>query len=227
MDVRALLIDDEDLVLEGLEAFLQVSMPDLSLDKSSELAVAVELAANLPYELILLDWHLIGADGRQHDGRAVIDALRMGGSRAPILVVSGGDPTPWPQRVFELGLAGFVPKRASGATLLEAIRIALGGGVFLLDRALQQRARVAAMPTADVALSPDDAAALQQRFPALTERQAEVFRIMLRGASNKEIARELDIGVNTVHTHVRGVLAAVGAQRRGEAVFRVVGGSQA
>jgi two-component system, NarL family, nitrate/nitrite response regulator NarL len=48
VDVRALLIDDEDLVLEGLEAFLQVSMPDLSLDKSSELAVAVELAANCP-----------------------------------------------------------------------------------------------------------------------------------------------------------------------------------
>jgi two-component system, NarL family, nitrate/nitrite response regulator NarL len=78
-----------------------------------------------------------------------------------------------------------------------------------------------------VALSPDDAAALQQRFPGLTERQAEVFRIMLRGASNKEIARELDIGVNTVHTHVPGVLAAVGAQRRGEAVFRVVGSGQA
>lgn len=136
----------------------------------------------------------------------------------------GGDPTPWPERVFELGLAGFVPKRASGATLLEAIRIALGGGVFLLDRALQQRAGVVVKPPAASTVPTDDAASLQLRFPALTERQAEVFRIMLRGASNKEIARELDIGVNTVHTHVRGVLAAVGAQRRGEAVFRVVGG---
>jgi len=224
LDVRALLIDDEDLVLEGLEAFLQVSMPDLSLDKTSELAVAVELAAKVPYELTLLDWHLTGADGRQQDGRAVIEALRAGGSRAPILVVSGGDPTPWPERVFELGLAGFVPKRASGATLLQAMRIALDGGVFLLDRALQQRAGVAVKPPAAPTVPTDDAASLQLRFPALTERQAEVFRIMLRGASNKEIARELDIGVNTVHTHVRGVLAAVGAQRRGEAVFRVVGG---
>lgn len=222
--MRALLIDDEDLVLEGLKAFLQVSMPDLSLDKTSELAVAVELAAKVPYELTLLDWHLTGADGRQQDGRAVIEALRAGGSRAPILVVSGGDPTPWPERVFELGLAGFVPKRASGATLLQAIRIALDGGVFLLDRALQQRAGVAVKPPAAPTAPTDDAASLQLRFPALTERQAEVFRIMLRGASNKEIARELDIGVNTVHTHVRGVLAAVGAQRRGEAVFRVVGG---
>lgn len=225
--MRALLIDDEDLVLEGLEAFLQVSMPDLSLDKTAELAVAVELAANVPYELTLLDWHLTGADGRPQDGRAVIEALRAAGSRAPILVVSGGDPTPWPQRVFDLGLAGFVPKRASGATLLEAIRIALGGGVFLLDRALQQRAHVATVPPQDTPPSADDVVALQLRFPALTERQAEVFRVMLRGASNKEIARELDIGVNTVHTHVRGVLAAVGAQRRGEAVFRVVGGGQA
>jgi len=226
LNVRALLIDDEDLVLEGLEAFLQVSLPDLSLDKASELSAAVELAANLPYELILLDWHLTGLDGRHQDGGAVIEALRAAGSRAPILVVSGGDPTPWPQRVFDLGLAGFVPKRASGATLLQAIKIAMGGGVFLMDRALQQRAEVATRPPQAVPLSTDDAASLQQRFPALTERQAEVFRIMLRGASNKEIARELDIGINTVHTHVRGVLAAVGAQRRGEAVFRVVGSGQ-
>lgn len=224
--MRVLLIDDEDLVLEGLEAFLQVSMPDLTLDKTSELAVAVELAGTVHYGLILLDWHLTGADGRRQDGRAVLDALRAAGSRAPILIVSGDDPTPWAQRVFDLGLAGFVPKRASGARLLEAIRIASDGGVFLLDRALQHRAQVATAPP-EIPKPADDAVSLQQRFPALTERQADVFRIMLRGASNKEIALELDIGLNTVHTHVRGVLAAVGAVRRGEAVFRAVGREQA
>ena len=67
----------------------------------------------------------------------------------------------------------------------------------------------------------------QERFPDLTDRQAEVFRVMVRGMSDKQIARELSITEATVKTHVRAILGVVGVRRRGEAVFEVTGGGGA
>lgn len=220
--MRALLIDDEQLVLEGMEAYLQVALPELSVDKTSHLATALQLAVTVPYRLVLLDWHLVGDEGQPTDGRTVVEALRRAGSSAPILLVSGDDPQRCSDCVHRLGLAGFVPKSASGAALVAAIRTAMAGGQVLPDAGVQARARAALRRGADPARP--DASALRRRFPGLTERQAEVLAIMVQGAGDKQIARSLDVSLNTARSHVRAVLAAIGVNRRGEAVFRAVAG---
>lgn len=220
--MRALLIDDEQLVLEGMEAYLQVALPELSVDKTSHLATAQQLVAAVPYRLVLLDWHLVDDVGQATDGRTVVEALRRAGSCAPILLVSGDDPQRCSDCVHRMGLAGFVPKSASGAALVAAIRTVIDGGRVLPDAEVQSRARAALRRGADPARP--DAEALRRRFPGLTERQAEVLAIMVQGAGDKQIARSLDVSLNTARSHVRGVLAAIGVNRRGEAVFRAVSG---
>jgi len=217
--MRALVIDDEQLVLEGLEAFLQVSLPDLSLDKTADVRTALHLASTVRYELVLLDWNLVRADGSAIDGRGVVEALRSTGSAAPIVVVSGDERDDWPQRLLEMGLSGFVPKCASGATLIDAIQVALRGGIYLPSQTLAQRAHRAYRRATEPQREVDP----RQRFPDLTERQAEVFRVMIRGLSDKQIARELGISESTVKTHVRAILTTVGVGRRGEAVFEMTG----
>lgn len=218
--MRALLIDDEQLVLDGMAAYLLVALPELSVDKTSDLAAAEQLAATVPYRLVLLDWHLLGERGQPADGRTVVGALRRAGNTAPILLVSGDDPERCSDCVHQMGLAGFVPKSASGAALVAAIRTVMDGGMAWPDADAQARARATLRRGAEAARP--DAQALRRRFPALTERQAEVLAIMVEGAGDKQIARCLDVSLNTARSHVRAVLAAIGVSRRGEAVFRAV-----
>ena len=218
--MRALVIDDEQLVLEGLEALLQAMLPDLSLDKTGDVLAAAQLAASVCYEVVLLDWHLRGQAGEAIDGRTVIEAIRAAGSRTPIIVVSGGERDDWPQLMQELGLSGVVPKCASGTQLVDAIRIATRGGVYLPAQSPWDSAASAARPAQ---AAPARTLSPRERFPELTPRQAEVFDVMIRGLGDKQIARELGISEATVKTHVRGILAVVGVNRRGEAVFEATG----
>lgn len=215
--MRALVIDDEQLVLEGLEAFLQAAMPELSLDKTADVTTALGLAGSVAYELVLLDWHLVDGEGHPLDGRAMVQALRNQGCKAPLLVVSGDDRADWTTLLFELGLSGVVPKSASGAHLLDAIQIVTRGGLYLPRQTLMRRTHkpFQGPPVPTPPLDP------QERFPDLTDRQAEVFRVMVRGMSDKQIARELSITEATVKTHVRAILGVVGVHRRGEAVFQI------
>ena len=132
--MRALVIDDEQLVLEGLEALLQALLPELSLDKTADVSMAIKLAATVRYEVILLDWHLLDNSGLAVDGSVIVQAIHASGSAIPIIVVSGDDRLDWPQLVLKLGLSGLVPKYASGATLVDAIEIAIRGGVYLTNQ---------------------------------------------------------------------------------------------
>lgn len=215
--MRALVIDDEQLVLEGLEALLQAMIPDLSLDKTSSVGAAQQLAASVNYEVILLDWHLQGIDGQALNGEAFVKGLRTAGIHTPIVVVSGDDSPDWPRRVMELGLSGMVPKCASSTVLIDAINVALRGGVYLSHQSRDPRG---ANHPRRAEPSPADP---RERYSELTVRQAEVFSVMIRGLSDKQIARELGISEATVKTHVRTILSVVGVNRRGQAVFEMTG----
>jgi two-component system, NarL family, nitrate/nitrite response regulator NarL len=214
--MRALVIDDEQLVLEGLEAFLQAANPELSLDKTADATTALRMAQSVQYELVLLDWHLVNERGDPLDGCAMVKALRGHGCQAPILIVSGDDRPDWPSLLLELGLSGVVPKSAPGSRLLDAIQVAMRGGIFLPPQTLAQRAN-----SRYRAANPPEPMDPKEKFPDLTDRQAEVFRVLVRGLSDKAIARELGITEATVKTHIRSILSVVGVHRRGEAVFEI------
>ncbi len=213
--MRALVIDDEKLVLDGLDAFLQATVPDLSLDKTSDVTTALDLIASVSYELVLLDWHLLGPEGKELRGDVIVEAIRRRGSGVPILVVSGDEQIDWSAMVLHYGLAGMVSKSASGTELINAIQVVIHGGMYLppstRTNKLDMRFRRA---------NTVDKSALRERYPELTERQAEVFEVMKRGLSDKHIARELGVAESTVKSHVRAILDVLGVRRRGEAVFK-------
>lgn len=227
--MRVLIIDDEQLVLEGLEAFLQAAMPDITLDKTADVTTALRLAAAFHYELVLLDWHLADERGGSTDPGQIIASLKSQGRNTPIIVVSGDAQGPWPQRVAHWGLAGMVPKSAPGKVLLAAIEAATGSRRAWLAEGLTPA------PTASAtSLSAAPATALsastaqldpRTQYPELTERQAEVFKVMARGLSDKQIARELGIAETTVKSHVRAILDVVGVRRRGAAVWAMQQGT--
>jgi two-component system nitrate/nitrite response regulator NarL len=225
--MRVLVIDDEQLVLEGLEAFLQAALPDITLDKTADLPTALRLAAAFHYELVLLDWHLVDEHGGSTDPGQIIASLRQQGGNTPIIVVSGDVQGPWAQRLAQWGLAGMVPKSAPGKVLLAAIdaaRPSPHGSAESLTLAHTLPAAPAAAAAPAVSASATELEPRAQ-YPELTERQAEVFKVMARGLSDKQIARELGIAETTVKTHVRAILDVVGVRRRGAAVWAMQQGT--
>lgn len=200
--MRALWIEDHQLIADSLELLLQLVLPELSLDKAQRLDQALPLAASIPYQLILLDWWL-----QDEDGSSTIQALRQAGCKAPIVVVSGDDREPVLRRAQQLGVAGFVRKSAEPQELVNTLRTVLEGQQAALPPPGPARA---ALPLLDV----------EALYPQLTPRQHEVFRLLLRGAADKQIARELGIGDSTVKTHVRVILQTLGVQSRGEAAHK-------
>lgn len=205
--MRALWIEDHQLIAESLDMLLHVVMPDVSLDKAADAETAIRLVSSIQYELVLLDWWVGGTSGAQ-----VIQGLREAGCQAPVLVVSGDEREPVMRQAMEAGAVGYVTKSAEPGALVKAIQDALAGAAPL---PLRRRARWTAderapLPGLDV----------QVVFPELTPRQADVFRKLMKGESDKQIARDLHLSDTTIKTHVRAILQIVGVHTRGEAAYQ-------
>lgn len=206
--MRALWIEDHQLIGDSLEMLLQVVMPEITLDKALDLATASRLIEAFQYELVLLDWWLGSSDGE-----GALNTLRARQMPPPIIVVSGDEHESIRARALELGATAYVLKSASPAELVRVMRQTLR-----IDPVVGQ-------PHSSVAPAPRQAAEntrerdLQAAFPDLTSRQIEVFQELVRGHSDKQIARELGISDTTVKSHVRAILQVVGVHKRGEAAF--------
>lgn len=205
--MRALWIEDHQLIGDSLEVLLHVVMPEISLDKARDVEAAQRLISTFSYQLILLDWWL----GSQ-DGEVTMQSLGAAGCVTPVIVVSGDERESVMRRALALGAVGYVPKSADPATLVAAIRSVLSGRMNL---------RVSAAALGVRPLSPAVRPInIATAFPELTARQVDVFRGLMRGLSDKHIARELGISDTTVKTHVRAILQIVGVRKRGEATYQ-------
>lgn len=196
------------LYSDGIRQFLD-SRPGYRVvgiaTRSSELLLKVE--QRLP-DVVLLDQALPGA----------LETLRGIRRLHPgCKVVALGEPTADDALLAwaEAGVAGFVAREASTEDLLLSVEGSLKGELHCTPRvAGQLLRRLAARAEQDPSKPP--------RLP-LTEREAEIFRLLEAGRSNKEIAADLGIEVGTVKHHVHNLLEKLRVRRRSEAVERLRG----
>ena len=113
------------------------------------------------------------------------------------------------ERSLSSGALGYVPKSASSATLIGALKLVLQGDVYVPPLMLNERPR--AVPTTPPVES----------LPRLTQRQSDVLRLVQRGISNKLIARELGLSEKTVKVHVTSILKALNVTNRTAAISAV------
>ena len=217
--MRVLLIDDHPLILSALQNVIEGMGDHVSVVGVAGARAAREaLAADDDFDLCLLDLRLGDADGFD-----LLIELRNGWPQMPVVVVSASDRSADVIRAIDLGAMGFVSKRASNETLCEALRVVMQGGIYVPPMTMGE----GALPpsgdrrAADAASlgHPERADALAQF--RLTPRQTDVLGLLLRGQSNKLIARELDLSVETVKDHVAAVLRALGVNSRTQAVLAV------
>jgi DNA-binding NarL/FixJ family response regulator len=209
--LKILIIEDHALVREGLVRLLAriekgVVLRDCA-DFDSALAV---LEGEDEVDLILLDLALPGIDGF-----VGLDILRRQFPALPVVVVSAFDDAPTINRVMNLGASGFIPKSYSGEALLAALHEVLAGNIFRPDGA-GKPARLDDMPPL-----PPAGNGVQPAEFGLTERQAQVLALMVRGLSNREIGDELELSEGTVKIHVTAIFKALGVASRTQALVAV------
>lgn len=234
--MRTLIIDDHQLFSAGLQMLLGATEGVGEVDCAASGAEALQRAAVVPYELVLLDWHL----GREPSGVALITQLRDLLPQAHVVIVSGEVHPDLVRTAIEAGAVGFVPKESAPDAMIRALRTVARGGICLPPGALAADsgrmsgpaapAAASAVPAGAVAAAPSSGAVLRAgagaelteigaAFPQLTVRHVEVLGRIVRGLSNKEIARELGIADGTVKQHANAIFRELGLQNRTEAVY--------
>lgn len=201
-----LICDDHAMMREALAGSVAMHWPDAAITLAGDFPQGWEAARERP-SLILCDLGMPGAS--PIDG---ITRMREVAHQSPLLVVTANEDDAIMLALFRLGIAGFIPKSASGTIVEAAIRLVLAGGRYAPQRLID---------LAD-GRGPDQASARvsSDGLARLTDRQIAVLRLVACGEPNKEIARRLDLSLSTVKAHVAAVIAALGTTNRTEAAFR-------
>ncbi|MFI1003086.1 response regulator [Streptomyces galbus] len=210
MGVTVLLVDDEPLVRAGLRAVLG-AQPDIEVvGEAADGAAVLPLVRHLRPDVVAMDVRMPLLDGIE----ATRLLLRTVAEPPRILVVTTFENDEYVYEALRAGAHGFLLKRARPAEVVHAVRLVAEGESLLFPASVR---RLAAR-YADTGGGSRSARDLLDRA-RLTEREAEVLRLMTRGLSNAEIAARLVVGTETVKSHVSAVLAKLGARDRTQAVI--------
>jgi DNA-binding NarL/FixJ family response regulator len=188
---RVFLVDDHALVRSGIRAELGEAVDIIG--EADEVDAAIELIVERQPDVVLLDVHLPGGGGR-----AILEAVakRCPGTR--FLALSVSDAAEDVIALIRAGARGYVTKTISGPDLVEAVRtVASGDAVF--------SPRLAGF-VLDAYTEGASQWATEDELDQLTPRERQVLRLIARGYTYKEVARELTISTKTVETHVSAVL---------------------
>ncbi|MDT0321186.1 response regulator transcription factor [Streptomyces millisiae] len=205
-----LIVDDHQLQRYAFRILLE-SVPEIAvLGEAAHGAEAVRLAAELRPDVVLMDVRMPGMDGIEAT-RRIVDA----GDRSRVLVLTTFDLDEYVHAALRAGASGFLLKDARPEELLAGIRaVAVGDAVIapaltrrLLDEYAQHVPR------------PDDIAVQEARLKALTDREREILVAVGKGWTNTEIAAHFVVAESTVKSHVRRILAKIGARDRIQAVI--------
>jgi DNA-binding NarL/FixJ family response regulator len=198
-DIRILLADDHAVVREGLKALIN-SQPGMKVvGEAGDGLTAVALANQIDPDLTVVDVSMSGLDGAQ-----VTIRLRQDRPDRKILALTVHEDKGYLRRLLEAGAAGYLLKRAAADELVQAIRSVAGGGTYL-DPAM-------AANVVDDFVHPGE----RRETPTvdLSEREAEVVRLIALGYSNKEIASKLRLSVKTVETYKSRSMEKLGIRSR-------------
>ena len=200
--LRVLVVDDHPMVRAGLSSMLSGDEVEIVAEAGSG-AEAVERAAALGPELVLLDVELPDMDGVE-----ALTRIKDRAPRAAILMVSMHDDPAVVRRAIEAGAAGYVLKGIGRRELLAVVRAVRDGG-SVLDPSLL---RALASPTA-VEAAPGD---------ALTRVEIETLALLAAGLTNREIAERMRWSVGTVKKYVQRILEKLNVSDRTQAAVVAV-----
>lgn len=207
--IRVLLVDDQSLVRMGFRMILEAETDLTVVGEAGDGAAAVSMTAALRPDVVLMDVRMPGVDGI--DATAAITAA---GGPARVLILTTYDLDRYVYAGLRAGASGFLLKDAPPTDLLAAIRTVADGAAVLAPSTTRR------LIDRFVPLLPDPERTTRRDnlLGALTDREREVFLLLARGQSNREIASELFLSESTIKIHVGHILAKLNVRDRVQAV---------
>jgi DNA-binding NarL/FixJ family response regulator len=182
--MRALIIDDHEVVRRGLAQILRENFEGLDLAQAGDARQALTLLAEHPWDIVLLDINLPGRSGID-----LLQEIRLRSPRTRVLVISAYPEGEFALRALKLGAVGYLTKNSAADELVAAFKKALAGGMYVT-----------------ASLAEKLASGLQKDFhtephEALSNRELEVLGLISSGKTLKEIAADLALSEKTVATY--------------------------
>jgi len=209
--IRILLVDDQPLFREGLHTLLSIQ-PDFEVvGEAGDGAEALRLALSLRPSVVLMDLQMPVLDGV-----AATRRLREEQPECRVIVLTTFDDDELVFDGLRAGAIGYLLKDAPSEKLSDAIRCAARGESFL-------QPSVAAKVVAEFArLTRKPGAHTPSLIEPLSEREREVLRLIVSGASNREIADKLCLAEGTVKNRITNILAKLAVRDRTQAALKAI-----
>jgi DNA-binding NarL/FixJ family response regulator len=206
--MKVLILDDHALIRDALGRVLTDLVPDAKVIEVCEPQGALAMIeSDSGFDLVLLDLALPVMNGMQ-----VLRTLRERHPSVAVVVISASVDRDSVRQAIDHGALGFIPKSSSNEVLKNALRLVLGGGLYVPPEVLGRGAAPVVNPPSG------------RTTPAeigLTQRQAEILALMMKGESNKVICRRLDLAESTVKNQITTILKALNVSSRTQAVLAV------
>jgi two-component system, NarL family, response regulator LiaR len=200
--IRVVIADDHRVVRDGL-CYLLGQEPDVEVaGEAGDGRQAVNVVAATRPDVLLLDLYMPGLDGH-----GVLAQLRDAPHQPAVVVLTSATDDEQLVRAMHAGATSYLLKTASAEDVIAAVRAAAGGTASLSPELLTRLTSALRRPPSPDPLQP------------LSPRERDVLRLIARGHSNRQIARDLTIGEQTVKTHVRSILTKLSLQDRVQAAI--------
>jgi len=206
--ITVLIVEDHPVVAEGLTALLEAYADLAVLGAATSVADVMPVMADNCPDVAVIDFHL--PDGT---GADAADRIQARCREAAIVFLSADNSDERLLEAIEAGASSYLLKSASGDQIVESIRAAAAGQTLIpvatIATALAERRKMSRERSRQA-----------QLLATLTEREKEILALMIDGTDNRTIAELLHITYATVRTHVRSVLAKLGARSQLDAVAK-------
>jgi DNA-binding NarL/FixJ family response regulator len=204
--LRILIADDHPLFRKGMRTLLTATADTEVIGEATTGQEAIELAATLQPDVILMDLQMPGING--------IEATRQIVHMSPhmrILVVTLFEDEASVFTALRAGARGYILKDAQEEEMVRAIR-AVGSGEAIFSPAIATRLM-------DFFAAPHPSVS-KEIFPTLTEREREILQLIAHGSTNHDIAKHLALSVKTVNNYVSNIFSKLQVTDRAQAIIR-------
>lgn len=210
MPINIVLADDHALVRDGIKSLLEDEADLKVVGEASNGEEALEVAALLKPDLMILDIRM-----PRMDGITAVRELRRQGKNIPCLMLSMHDSEEYVLQSISAGAHGYLLKDASRDEFLKAIHTVSSGEKYFsgdLSHILLKQITGAGGPLPTIA-------ALNSSV-SITRRQREILKLIPSGITNQEIAEKLGLSRRTVETHRYKMMETMGVNNKGDLIQR-------
>jgi DNA-binding NarL/FixJ family response regulator len=202
--LRIFLADDHVVLREGLRSLVNAQSDMMVVGEAGNGRTALQQAREIQPDVVIMDVSMPDLNGIQ-----VTERLKRSCQKIMVLILTAHDDSGYLRQLLEVGASGYVLKKAAADDLIKAIRVVSAGGVYL-DPSLAGKVVGGYLGKRGLRSNPAG--------NEISEREAEVLRLVAWGYTNKEVAGYLRISVKTVETHKANLMQKLDLKSRVEIV---------